>query len=78
MNLIRRFFPISLKGITIKGLLAAIFIYVMVNAVGGFVLGLFSRLPLIGFVASFAGWALSAYCAIGIIAVLLLFFGILR
>lgn len=78
MDFIKKFFPISLRANNIKELLITILIYAIVNLVAGFVLGLFSKLPLIGFVASFAGWLLGAYCAIGIIAALLLFFGILK
>lgn len=78
MDFVKRFFPTSLKADNLTGLLVAILIYVIVNFVGGFVLGLLAKLPLIGFVASFAGWLLSAYCAIGVIAAILLFFGIIK
>lgn len=78
MDLVKKYFPTSLRADNLKGLLVAILIYAIVNLVGGFVLGLLSKLPLIGFVASFAGWLLGAYCAIGVIAAILLFFGIIK
>ena len=78
MDFIKRFFPTSLKANDLTGLLVAILIYVIVNFVGGFVLGLLAKLPLVGFIAAFAGWVLSIYCAIGAIAAILIFFGIVK
>ena len=78
MDFIKRFFPTSLKANDLTGLLVAILIYVIVNFVGGFVLGLLAKLPLVGFIAAFAGWALGIYCAIGAIAAILIFFGIIK
>ena len=78
MNLVKKYFPYSLKADNLTGLLVAILIYVIVNFVGGFVLGLLAKLPLVGFIASFAGWLLGIYCAVGAILAILLFFGILK
>lgn len=78
MDLVKRFFPTSLKADDFKGLLVAILIYAIVNLIGSFVFGLLAKLPLIGFVASFAGWLLGGYCAIGVIVSILLFFGIIK
>lgn len=78
MDFIKRMFPISMKANDVKGLVVAIIIYIVANFVGGFVLSLLAKLPLIGFVAAFVGWVLGAYCAIGVIVAFLCFFGIIR
>lgn len=78
MDLVKKYFPTSLKADNLTGLLVAILFYVIVNFIGGLVFGLLAKLPLVGFIASFAGWALGIYCAIGAIAAILLFFGIIK
>ena len=78
MDFIKRFFPTSLKANNLKGFLATLIIYVVVNFVGGLVLGLLGKLPLIGFIASFAGWLLGGYCAIGAILAILVFLGLVK
>lgn len=78
MDLIKNLFPVSMKACDLKGLFVAIIIYVLVNFVGGFVIGLFTKLPLIGFVFSFIGWFLGVYCAVGIIVAILRFFNLVK
>lgn len=78
MDMIKKFFPQAMQAKDIKGLLIAILIYVIVNFVGGFVLGLLSKIPLLGFVFGLVGWVLSIYCAVGIIVAILVFFKIVK
>ena len=78
MGLIKSLFPHAMQGRDLKGLLIAVLIYVIVNFVGGFVLGLLDGLPLIGFVFGVLGWALGIYCAVGIIVAVLVFFNIIK
>ena len=78
MYIIKKYFPHASNADNLKGLLTAIFIYVIVNFVGGLVFGIFSKLPLVGFIASFAGWLLGIYCAAGAILAILLFLHILN
>lgn len=78
MNTVKKFFPHALKADNVTGLVVAILIYALVNFICGFVLGIFSHLPLIGFVASFLGWALGIYCAVGVILSVLIFLHIIK
>lgn len=78
MGLIRDLFPVSMKACDLKGLFVSIIIYVLVNFVGGFVIGLFAKLPIIGFVFGFIDWILGVYCAIGIIVAILRFFNLVK
>lgn len=78
MDLIKNLFPISLNACDLKGLLISILIYIVVNFVGGLVLGLLDGIPLIGFVFGVCGWILNVYCAAGIIVALLYFFKIVK
>ena len=76
MDMIKRVFPQAMQAYDVKGLLIAILIYVVVRVVGGFVLGLLAAIPLVGFVFGVLGWALTIYCAVGIIVAVLVFFKI--
>lgn len=78
MGFIKSLFPQAMQAKDLKGLLIAILIYVIVNFVGGFVLGLLSKIPLLGFVFGLVGWVLSVYCAVGIIVAILVFFKIVK
>lgn len=78
MDMIKSLFPQAMQAKDIKGLLIAILIYVVVNFVGGFVLGLLDAIPLVGFVFGLVGWVLSIYCAVGIIVAILVFFNIVK
>ena len=78
MDTVKKFFPNALKADNVTGLLVAILIYVLVNFIGGLIFGLVSKLPLIGFVAGFAGWVLGIYCAVGVILSILIFLHIIK
>ena len=78
MNIAKKYFPHALKADNVTGLLVAILFYVLVNFIGGFVFGLVSTLPLVGFIASFAGWILGIYCGIGALLSLLIFINAFR
>lgn len=78
MNLAKKYFSYSLKADNVTGLIVAILIYSIINFVGGLILSLLSKLPLVGFIASFAGGLLGIYCAIGAILAILIFFNILK
>lgn len=78
MDSVKKFFPQAMQAQDVKGLVIAILIYAVVNFVGGLVLGLLKVIPLVGFVFGVLGWALSIYCAVGIIAAILIFLKVLN
>ena len=78
MDMIKSVFPQAAQAHDVKSLLIAIIIYVVINFVGGFVLGLLGKLPFIGFVFGVIGWAISIYCAVGVIVALLVFLKVLK
>ena len=78
MGLLKSLFPQAMQARDLKGLLIAVLIYIIVNFVGGFVLGIIDGLPLIGFVFGVIGWALGIYCAVGIIVAVLVFLNIVK
>ena len=78
MDMIRRYFPQAMQVGDLKSLVVTILMYVIVNFVGGVVLGLLDEIPLVGFVFGIVDLLLSVYCAIGIIVALLVFLRIIK
>ena len=78
MDMIKKLFPQAMQANDVKGLIIAILIYAVVNFVGGLALGLLDAIPLVGFVFGIIGWALSIYCAVGIIVSILVFLKIVK
>lgn len=78
MDMIKKLFPQAMEANDVKGLIIAILIYAVVNFVGGLALGLLDAIPLVGFVFGIIGWALSIYCAVGIIVAILVFLKIVK
>ena len=78
MHLVQKYFPYSFIADNLRGLITSISIYVIANFAGGFVFGILSLLPLVGFIAAFAGWLLGVYCAAGAILSFLIFFHVLN
>ena len=78
MNLAKKYFPFSLKGTNLVGVIVAILSYSIIQFVGGIVCGILSKIPLIGFIGGVLGWALSVYCAAGSVIAIFIFFKILK
>ena len=77
MDLLRRFFPHAFAVQDIKSLLITILIYVVANAVVGFVIGILAKFPLIGFFFGILGWLVSIYFFAAIVIAILRFLHIL-
>ena len=80
MNLdaIKKYFPQAFAAKEVKSLIIALLIYAVIAVLGGFVLGLLTIIPIIGFIFSVLAWVLRLYCAVGIILAILVFLKIVQ
>ena len=79
MDILRKFFPFSfIPKKDVAALVVNLIIYIVVGAVIVIVVGLLSKLPLIGFLISIAGSLISLYITIGIVLSVLDFLKILK
>lgn len=79
MDTIKKLFPFSFKGSkNLKDLIITVIVYILINVVVGFVLGLLDGLPLVGFLFSILGWLLGIYCFAGILLAVLSFLKVLK
>lgn len=72
MDMLKKVFPYSFGAADVKGLVIKVIIYLVVSAVGGWILGL---LPLVGGILS---WVLGLYCTVGWILAILDYLKVLK
>ena len=72
MEMLKKFFPYSFGAADVKALVIKVIIYLVVSAVGGWILGL---LPLVGGILS---WVLGLYCTVGWILAILDYLKVLK
>ena len=75
MNKAKKIFPLSFRGASLKDMLIGVLIYMAINVVAGWVLGLFSGVPLIGAACMLVAWIISFYTLGGIVFTVLNYVG---
>ena len=80
MDILKKLFPLSFKTKekNVQDLIVNIIIYIVVAAIGGLIIGLLAKLPLIGFVFGLVGGIIDLYATIGIVLVVLVFLKVLK
>lgn len=78
MDMIKKFWPISLKAVDVKSLVITIVICLVADFVCGLVIGLLSAIPLIGVIFSIIGWVAGIYFLVAIVLAILNFLGVLK
>ncbi len=68
--------PFNVQRGSLLSFLITLLIFVVVCAIAGFIIGLLSGLPIVGFVFAFLGGLMELYGGIGAIICILRFFGI--
>ena len=72
MDLVKKYFPYSFsKKKTRQDLIKAILIYLVAGFVGGLVIGLLGKIPLIGFLFGIVGTVVEIYVVAGIVLTVL-------
>ena len=78
LSSVKPFFPQAFKAHDVKSLVIALLIYAVVACVLGWVLGLLSFIPIVGFITNVIGWLVKLYCVAGIILALLVFLNVVK
>ncbi|MBQ2706481.1 MAG: hypothetical protein IJF60_06685 [Agathobacter sp.] len=77
MSTLRKLFPRSFAVNSLSSLITTILVYVILNAVLGFVFGILSKIMLVGFVFSVLGGCLGVYFTAAIVVAILRFLNVL-
>ena len=78
MDTIKKLFPLSFGKNTVKDLVIAILIYIVLDIVCGFVIGLLGKLPLIGWLFGLVGAVAGIYFFVGIVIAVLAYLKVLK
>ena len=78
MDTLKKFFPHAFKATELKDFIIALIIYVLIDIVCGFVIGLLAKIPLIGILFSILGAVVGLYALIGVVLSLLVFVKVIK
>ena len=78
MDALMKFFPHAFKATELSKLIITIIIYILIDIVCGFVIGLLAKLPILGIIFGLLGSLVGLYAFVGIVLALLVFFKVLK
>ena len=78
MDTLKKFFPNAFKAIELKDFIIALLVYVVIDIVCGFVIGLLAGIPIIGVIFSLIGSLVGLYAFVGIVLSILVFVKVLK
>ena len=78
MDMLKKFFPHAFKATELTKFIITLVIYVLIDIVCGFVIGLLALLPIIGIIFSLIGSLVGLYALVGIVLSILVFVKVLK
>ncbi len=78
MDQLKKIFPSAFKATDLTPFIIALVIYVLIDVICGFVIGLLAKLPIIGIVFSLLGAVVGLYALIGVVLSILVFVKVLK
>jgi len=78
MDMIKKFFPNAFKAKELSSFIVALVIYVLIDVVCGFVIGLLAKIPVLGIIFSLLGSIVGLYALVGIVLSILVFVKVLK
>ena len=78
MDLLKKFWPHAFKANDVAGLVITIIIYLLIDIVLGWLIGIFAGIPIVGVIFTLIGSLLGLYCLVGIVLAILDFFKVLK
>ena len=78
MDLLKKYFPHAFKATELQSFIITLLIYVVIDIVCGFVIGLLAKIPLIGIIFSLVGSLVGLYALVGVILSVLVFVKVVK
>lgn len=78
MDTLKKFFPHAFGATELKQFIIALIVYVLIDIVCGFVIGLLAKIPLVGIIFSLLGSVVGLYALVGIILSILVFVKVIK
>lgn len=78
MDTVKKIFPNAFKAKELSSFIVALIIYVLIDVVCGFVIGLLAKIPVLGVIFSLLGSIVGLYALVGIVLSILVFVKVLK
>jgi len=78
MDILKKYWPHAFKATEVTAFIITLIIYVLVDVVCGFVIGLLAKLPIVGILFGLVGTLVGLYALIGIVLAILVFVKVLK
>lgn len=78
MNFLKKFFPHAFRATALAAFIITLIVYVLIDVVCGFVLGLLSAIPILGIIFGLLGTLVGLYAFVGIVLSILVFVKVLK
>lgn len=78
MDLLKKYFPHAFKATDLKAFIITLIVYILIDVVCGFVIGLLAALPIVGIIFSLLGALVGLYATVGIVLAILVFLKVLK
>lgn len=78
MDMVKKFFPNAFKAKELSTFIVALVIYVLIDVVCGFAIGLLAKIPVLGIIFSLLGSIVGLYALVGIVLSILVFVKVLK
>ena len=78
MNFLKKFFPHAFRATALAAFIITLIVYVLIDVVCGFVLGLLSAIPILGIIFGLLGSLVGLYAFVGIVLSILVFVKVLK
>ena len=78
MDILKKFFPHAFKANDLTAFIITLVIYVLIDIVCGFVIGLLAAIPVIGIIFGLLGSLVGLYALIGVVLSILVFVKVIK
>ena len=78
MDILKKLYPHAFKAKELTPFIIALLVYVVIDVVCGFVIGLLAKIPLIGIIFSLLGSVVGLYALVGVIMSILVFVKVVK
>ncbi len=78
MDILKKYFPHAFKATELTAFIITLIIYVLIDVVCGFVIGLLAKIPVLGIIFGLLGTLVGLYALIGVVLAILVFVKVLK
>ncbi|MBQ8359943.1 MAG: hypothetical protein IJ030_00630 [Oscillospiraceae bacterium] len=78
MDILKKYFPHAFKATELTAFIITLIIYVLIDVVCGFVIGLLAKIPVLGIIFGLLGSLVGLYALVGIVLSILVFVKVLK